>query len=73
MPKQYEDTGYIYTPDAEDGGDTGRVRMIVKCLLCGALVNGGGLSRQKHTDFHTALADLFNTLADIQDELDTEG
>ncbi len=45
------------------------LRPLMKCTRCGALVNGGGLSRQKHDDFHEALAGLFDSLSKIDEAI----
>lgn len=59
----YEEAGYAFT-EAITGrpAEEGEIRPLVKCLRCGSLVHGGGLSREKHDDFHTALANLFDSL-----------
>lgn len=63
MPK-YVDAGAIMSePVTGRVLEEGDLRYLVKCDGCGALVNGGGLSREKHDGFHAALADLFAKLA----------
>ena len=52
---RYIDAGFMHGLDDSE-------RAIVKCDGCGALINSGGLSREKHNQFHEALADLFDTL-----------
>lgn len=68
--KKYEDAGKIFRLDpvlreVEDGHDYSltddNLRNIVKCTGCGALVTGG-LSRERHDEFHQALADLWEML-----------
>jgi hypothetical protein len=46
------------------------LRPLMKCTRCGALVNGGGLSREKHDAFHAALADLFDMLSELTSDQD---
>lgn len=59
---KYIDAGYV-TEEPITGRvvEEGEIRPIVKCDGCGALIANGGLSREKHDNFHKALADLFDS------------
>jgi len=68
----YVTVGRIFRDDLYKENDPWAVqdadlRPLMKCIRCGALVNGGGLSREKHDAFHVALAQLFEDLAAIEE------
>lgn len=63
-PKNYEDAVRVLRIDMEPGSNLGEPdnwRVLGKCVRCGALVTGG-LSRERHDNFHTALAELWDML-----------
>ena len=60
--KPYTDAGWIIDSTATLPAGEGDFRPVVKCTRCGSLVNNGGLSRERHTQFHDALAELFETV-----------
>jgi hypothetical protein len=63
----YAPAGWAFRADATTSDyDYGEdMRPLVTCVRCGALVNGGGLSREKHDSFHAALANLFDMLSEL--------
>lgn len=59
---KYIDAGLMYRPETQISDfDDDTMRTVVKCEGCGALIANGGLSREKHDNFHKALADLFDS------------
>lgn len=64
--KPYEDAVRVFRIDMEPGrnlDDPDNWRVLAKCTRCGALVTGG-LSRERHDNFHKALAELWDMLAE---------
>jgi hypothetical protein len=60
----YESSGFMYRPEIDTTDfDDDRLRHVVKCTRCGSLVHSGGLSREKHDQFHDALAELWTILS----------
>jgi hypothetical protein len=60
----YQSIGSFFKDDLSKESDPWQtrdddLRPLFKCTRCGAFVNGGGLSRERHDGFHAALADLF--------------
>ena len=61
--QEYVHFGYYFTDSKDD-----ERRPLVRCDGCGAVINGGHLSRTKHDNFHKALADLFSKVIRLWDE-----